>query len=323
MVALKAVDCFLIDGGTTNTRVWLRRGAQVEGPERLAVGVRDTALDGVNTRLKRELAGAFDRLAAGAVRPALAVAAGMITSPLGLIEVPHRSAPAGAADLAAGAVEREFSEFPGLRWLLLPGVRSGPIDYDAASVVDVDIIRGEETELMGALHCGRLRPPLLYIHVGSHTKAIRVDSQGRISAGLSTLGGELLDAIASHTILASAVRGSVPAEAAPELLSDGARHARRHGLNRALFLVRLLEQRRSWSSAQLHGFLLGACIETDLAAIVPAAENLNIAISAPDAALPFWQALLAEHRLSAVALGSADREACFLAGLQHIFSFRE
>ncbi len=316
------MDCFLVDGGTTNTRVWLRRGQSLHGPERLAVGVRDTAVDGSNGRLKRELAAGFARLAAGDRLPPLAVAAGMITSPLGLMEVPHCQAPAGAAELAAGAAETEFPEFGGLRWLLLPGVRSGPREYDQASVAEADIIRGEETELMGALASGRVSAPLLYIHVGSHTKAIRVDSAGRITQGVSTLGGELLDVVSNHTILASGVRGASSEAVSLQLLLEGAGHARRYGLTRALFLVRLLELRLQWSPAQLNGFLLGACIETDLAAILPAAGTLDVAVSAHDAALPAWRALLAEHGLAAMALGSADREACFLAGIQHILSYR-
>ncbi len=325
MCAVSAgVDCFLIDGGTTNTRVWLRRGGSVCGPERLAVGVRDTAVEGTNRKLKQELAAAFARLAGGAMPP-LAVAAGMITSPLGLAAVPHCPAPAGAAELAAGAAEAEFAEFPGLRWLLLPGVRSGPREYDAESVAQTDIIRGEETELMGAMVQVRVRPPLLYIHVGSHTKAIRVDAEGRITGGVSTLGGELLDAVRKHTILASAVEGAPADEVALDLLASGAEHARRFGLTRTLFLVRVLEQRGQWSPTQLSGFLLGACMETDLAAILPQGANpagASVAVSAPDAALPAWKALLALRGLGAVTLGTADREACFLAGIQHILSLR-
>lgn len=320
------MDCFLIDGGTTNTRVWLRRGESLRGPERLAVGVRDTAVEGSNRRLKQELAAAFARLSGSAAMPRLAVAAGMITSPLGLMAVPHCPAPAGAAELAAGAAETEFAEFHGLRWLLLPGVRSGPRDYDGDSVVEVDIIRGEETELMGAMAQKRVRPPLVYIHVGSHTKAIRVDSEERITGGVSTLGGELLDAVRRHTILASAVEGAQAGEVALDLLASGAEHARRFGLTRALFTVRLLEQGKRYTPAQLNGFLLGAFIETDLAAIVPQESDLagaNIAVSAPDAALPAWKALLALRGLGAVTLGTTDREACFLAGIQHILSYRE
>ena len=47
-------------------------------------------------------------------------------------------------------------------------------------------------------------------------------------------------------------------------------------------------------------------------------EHVSVAISAPDAALPPWLALLAERGLQAAAVGSARREECFLAGLQRI-----
>lgn len=335
------MDCFLIDGGTTNTRVWMRRGGELRGPQRLAAGVRDTAVEGNNQKLKRELAGAFGRLAGDGPMPQVAVAAGMITSPLGLMEVPHCQAPTGARELAAGAREVDFAEFPGIRWLLLPGVRSGALEYDLQSVAGVDIIRGEETEVVGALASAVVQPPLLYIHAGSHTKAIRVDGEGRITGGVSTLAGELRDAVRRHTILSSAVAGAEQPEVSLELLEAGAEHARRDGLTRALFLVRLLEQRRAWQPEQLDSFLLGALIEMDLAAIMgrlpqetpgtfhhawgsqEPSVTVTTLVSAPDAALSAWTALLARRGVQAIALGSAAREACFLAGIQHILSFRE
>jgi 2-keto-3-deoxy-galactonokinase len=40
-------DCLIcVDTGTTNTRVWLLRGAEVLATARVGVGVRDTAREG-------------------------------------------------------------------------------------------------------------------------------------------------------------------------------------------------------------------------------------------------------------------------------------
>ena len=135
--------------------------------------------------------------------------------------------------------------------------------------------------------------------------------------------------------------GADQPEVSLELLEAGAEHARRDGLTRALFLVRLLEQRRAWQPEQLDSFLLGALIEIDLAAIMgrlpqetpgtfhhawgsqEPSVTVNTLVSAPDAALSAWTALLARRGVQAIALGSAAREACFLAGIQHILSFRE
>ena len=323
-------NAYFVDGGTTNTRVWLKAGERLFGPERLAVGVRETAVEGSTHRLKRELAAAFARLDQRAVIASpgarLAVAAGMITSPLGLAEVPHCQAPARAADLAAAAIGAEFPEFPGIRWLLLPGVRSGPREYDAVTAAEVDVVRGEETELMGALALGRVQPPLVFIHAGSHAKAIRVDADGSIVGGITTLGGELLDAVRRHTILAEAVSGAGRTELSLELLRAGAEHARRSGLSRALFLVRVLHLSRRYTPEQIDGFLLGAVVETDLAAIAgPYAgtgEKRRWVVSAPDALLPAWKLLMAERGIHPVVLGSADREACFLAGAEAIARLR-
>lgn len=314
------MDCFLIDGGTTNTRVWLRRGAKIIGPERLAVGVRDTAITGNNSRLKATLAEAFRHLA-GTTPPQLAVAAGMITSPLGLTEVPHAQAPAGARELAAAAAEEHFPEFAGIRFLLIPGVRSGPRQYSVASVENVDIIRGEETEIIGAIALGRVTPPLLFIHIGSHTKAITVAGDGRITGGASTLGGEVFDAVGSHTILASAIRGAGD-KVSRKMLIKGAESTEFLGLTRALFLVRLLEQGRRWSPEELRSYLLGAVIRSDLQGILPD-EIQPVVLSGPDAALPAWAILLDHYAQPSVKLNSRGRETAFLAGIQQILSLRE
>ncbi|HZF40577.1 MAG TPA: 2-dehydro-3-deoxygalactonokinase, partial [Blastocatellia bacterium] len=94
-----------VDAGTTNTRVWLTAGDRVIARARAGVGVRDTARDGSSERLRDALRELINKVRddvrdqgfaqSSECAPECVIAAGMITSPLGLAEVPHVSTPAG------------------------------------------------------------------------------------------------------------------------------------------------------------------------------------------------------------------------------------
>src|SRR5215510_13518442 len=92
-----------IDTGTTNTRVWLVCGDRIMARASAMVGVRDTARDGSPERLHATLRDLIAEVIAHSEgrEVAFVAAAGMITSALGLIDVPHITAPAGSAELAA------------------------------------------------------------------------------------------------------------------------------------------------------------------------------------------------------------------------------
>ena len=91
----------IIDGGTTNLRVTLLSDERkpLDAITRDG-GVRHTAVDGNNGRLKAALAECIDQLLArnglGAGDVKRCVAYGMITSDMGLLEIPHVPAPASA-----------------------------------------------------------------------------------------------------------------------------------------------------------------------------------------------------------------------------------
>ena len=104
-----------VDGGTTNTRCILwdenrRRIAQENRP----VGVRNTAIDGNNERLKQAVKECLECLTrdngVGWDRIHRIIASGMITSDVGLVVVPHLTAPAGLAELAEATVAIQMPE---------------------------------------------------------------------------------------------------------------------------------------------------------------------------------------------------------------------
>src|SRR4030095_15122976 len=94
---------FAVDSGTTNSRVWLMRDREVLAKRRVSVGVRNTAIDGNNRALVngiRETIFELTRESDLDGQPQIVIAAGMITSNLGLHEVKHVQAPAGLSELA-------------------------------------------------------------------------------------------------------------------------------------------------------------------------------------------------------------------------------
>ena len=95
---------FAVDSGTTNSRVWLIRDRKVLAKKRVSVGVRNTAIDGNNRALVKGIRETIFELTSKSdakERPEIVIAAGMITSNLGLHEVRHVQAPAGLSELAS------------------------------------------------------------------------------------------------------------------------------------------------------------------------------------------------------------------------------
>src|SRR5438128_3280658 len=87
-----------VDGGTTNTRARLFLGARPASFAARAVGVRDVAIGGRREPLERAVAECVAEVLAGSEAAGsleLIVASGMLTSSLGLSEVPHVLAPVG------------------------------------------------------------------------------------------------------------------------------------------------------------------------------------------------------------------------------------
>ena len=276
-----------IDTGTTNTRVWLTEGARVIAQARASVGVRDTARDGSPARLHETLRDLIAEVRAGQATPTALIAAGMITSPLGLAEVPHVAAPAALQDLIAGTQRHSFPQITDLPVLLVPGVRSGPLQCDAATIGAADVMRGEETLCVGLHALGLLPPTSTLLNLGSHWKLIRLDEHARIAASVTSLSGELIHTTQTQTILASAVPPGKPETVDEAWLQAGMNEARQAGVARALFCVRLLEQRAATAPAQRMAFLLGVYLASDLDGMRSSSSVCVMrAISSLAAALP-------------------------------------
>ncbi len=315
---MNALAVILIDGGTTHTRAWAVQGGRVLAHARVQVGAKDTARDGSTERLRGAVRDLVGEVIAGApgFDPVLIGAAGMITSPQGLLDLPHVEAPAGAAELAAGSRQQVLPAIASVPIVFIPGVRSGPAQVDGGNVLDADFMRGEEVLALGLHEApGPLTGGGILLNVGSHWKAIAVDPSGRISGSVSTLSGELIHAVQAQTILSSALPAGRPEALDPVWIAAGAAAALRSGLSRALYGVRLLEQRSTCNSAERQAFLTGAVIAADCPALIPPGRSHKVVISGAPAMAEAWAAVLRRDGIEATLIDDATTESAFRAGV--------
>lgn len=251
-----------IDGGTTNTRVTLVRDGEALDTVRIPLGAR-AGIDGTEP-LKREIRNAIGALLekhslleSEILR---VLASGMITSEFGLCTLPHLPTPAGIRALHEAMQETSIEEITSIPFVFLRGVK-----HDGSDPMDADMMRGEETELMGLWEAEDT--DALYVLPGSHSKLIEVDREGRIRAFCTMLTGEMIASLSQYTILKDAVDLRV-SELDEERLTDGYRYAHRAGLNAALFKVRILKNRLGASPVQTYSFFLGAILAAEIDAII-------------------------------------------------------
>lgn len=259
-------DYICIDGGTTNTRLRLVQSRRVTYTLRLEIGVRMGGEDPAGYRecLKNAIETLLRENAVQSGQIHRILASGMITSELGLYALPHLPAPAGIQELHDSAVEVLLPELSSIPFVFLRGVRK-----NGTCMEESDVMRGEETELMGILqpHSGNA-----YVLPGSHTKVIYTDEQGRITDFFTTLTGEMIDSLSSHTILKNSV-DLKNGQLLEDRLLAGYAFCRKEGLNKALFKVRIADTLFSQSPAARYSFFLGAVLCGDITAILNAASR--------------------------------------------------
>jgi 2-dehydro-3-deoxygalactonokinase len=320
---MRELCAIFVDAGTTNTRIWLVSGREVIARSSEMVGVRDTARDGSSERLRKTLRNLITEVSshpgARECNPSFVAAAGMITSSLGLTEVPHIVAPAGIDELASNIRRYEFPDVTTLPVLLVPGVRTGPQHVDLGTLETADLMRGEETMCVGLLEMDVAPQPCTVINLGSHWKVIRIDPAGRIAGSITTLAGEMIHTTQTQTILASAVPHTRPDHLDPGWIEAGISEQRRSGLARALFCVRLLEQGRPSSPEERLAFLIGAFIASDLDALIQRRLIASpVIITGVEAIASAWRRALEQVAINARVISGEELERASLAGLRAI-----
>ena len=242
----------VIDCGTTNTRVYIvDETGKILGQSAGKVGVRDVAVAGENSILKTGLRQVFfAALAESHLQESdieLAIASGMITSEVGLIELVHNVAPCGLGELAANVevVREEAVTALPVPVVFVRGVKNRPgNDAALADLRYLDFMRGEETQMLGLLALKRPELPVNIVMLGSHTKMIHIDGEGRILGSMTSISGEIYESL-STTLIAKSLR-AVSGEPSvrhtrEEILNAAEQSVRCAGFLRTLLMSRFMQ----------------------------------------------------------------------------------
>ncbi len=182
-----------IDWGTSSARAYRFDGAgRLLGSRKAPLGVKQVR----NGRFDLALA---QLLGDWSAEPVPLIACGMIGSRQGWMEAPYVDCPASLAALADRVVQTRVE-----RLTIVPGVAT----VDAAGMPDV--MRGEETQLLGAVNAGE--HAVLAVLPGTHSKWARVD-HGRVVDFTTFMTGEIYSVLIEHSMLGRLAEGSPDAPA--------------------------------------------------------------------------------------------------------------
>lgn len=237
----------VLDTGTTNTRAYILDGEEVVARAYAAVGVRDTAITGSSDKLKKGIVRCIGEAAekAGIMVGELesVVASGMIVSEMGLIDIPHLEAPVDIGQLVDNAVIlQDLSIFPiDIPVVFIPGVRNESNLQEMEDLERLDFMKGEETQVFGALASLKKDGPINVIFFSSHTKVISVDAAGKITGSITSLSGQLYEAIRKQTFIGKSIEDEVKDFYDENIVEHAFAAVRKFGLLRALVMPRFME----------------------------------------------------------------------------------
>lgn len=237
-----------LDWGTTSFRAYRidADGAVVE--RRMAPrGILQVEGGAFEAALNEEIG---DWLAAAPDIPVLA--SGMITSRQGWLEAPYVGCPAGADGLAAGLVHHDTTGGRTIRFV--PGI--SVIGADGVP----DVIRGEETQVVGALQDPAASA--LMVLPGTHSKWVVVEA-GRITAFATFMTGEVFGVMKAHSILGRLMAGDAFDS---EAFARGLQYAGDggSGLLKRLFSARTLALFDRLPNEAVASYLSGLLIGTEI-----------------------------------------------------------
>jgi len=237
------------DWGTSNFRLRLVKDGEVVAELSTDEGIDQLAGSGPGT-FKERFAARVVRLSAEVLRDLSglpAVISGMASSSIGWRQLPYATVPF-ALD---GSDARWEQVAP--KTYLVSGVAS-----------DDDIIRGEETELLGAARLLGLGDDATLVLPGTHAKHIRI-AKGQMVGFRTFMTGELFDVLTRHSILRHTAEPgrTEPCSAFAEGVAAGASEP----FAAAIFQARTRSSLGGRSAASNGAFLSGVLIGAELAAL--------------------------------------------------------
>jgi 2-dehydro-3-deoxygalactonokinase len=242
VTAVNGVEWIAVDWGTSNLRAWAMRRDAVLAAATSDEGMGQLARDGFEPALLRLIE---PWLGAGVTR---VVACGMVGSRQGWHEAPYRAVPCTPLD--AGAVAHVPTLDPRLQVLIAPGL---------CQTAPADVIRGEETQIAGALALAPGFDGVLCLP-GTHSKWAQIRA-GEVVGFQTFMTGEMFALLSEHSVLRHGMAGDGWDDAAFDAgVSDALSRPER--LAAQLFSLRaeglLTGLAPAAARARLSGLLIGA-----------------------------------------------------------------
>ncbi|MDP3195840.1 2-dehydro-3-deoxygalactonokinase [Tabrizicola sp.] len=285
-----------VDWGTSNLRAWAIAGdGQV-----LAEAVSDEGMG----KLSRE---GFEPALLRLIGPWLAgkapvVACGMVGSRQGWCEAPYRTVPCTPLDIA-GQVMAPTTD-PRLRVSIAPGLKQ---------TSPADVMRGEETQIAGAL---RLLPGYdgVLCLPGTHSKWVHI-SAGEVVSFQTFMTGEMFALLSEASVLRHGMQGEGWNDAAFDAaVSDALSRPERLGAR--LFSLRAEGLIAGLSPQAARARLSGLLIGTELAAAKPYWLGQRVTLIGAEKLSAAYARALELQGIEAHRLNATD---CTLAGLASLF----
>lgn len=271
----------ILDTGTTNSKIWIDENNEIKRLKKIPIGVNDVAAGESRDRFKEKLRKSVEEalneeeIELGEIKKA--VAYGMITSGLGLVDIPHLIAPAGREKLAEGAKLIEISDFLPFPVLFIPGVKNKIKNSNISNLEKSDSMRGEETQVVGLMDLLDLSGPAVIINLSSHTKAIGINEKGEITCGVTTPSGQIFSTITENTLLSSSIpknRGEMNKKAIMEAYGQ----VREYGFLRALMLIWFMDIHFNSAPEDRLWFLEGAIAGSDIYGLKKSSKLLPLSL---------------------------------------------
>jgi 2-dehydro-3-deoxygalactonokinase len=281
-----------VDWGTSNLRAWaMGREGQVLGEAEADEGMAKLARDGFEPALLRLIGPWLSS------HPPV-VACGMVGSRQGWCEAPYRVVP--CAPLDAEGLVRAPTRDPRLSVRIAPGLKQ---------TNPADVMRGEETQIAGAL---RLVPGYegVLCLPGTHSKWVQI-SAGEVVSFQTFMTGEMFALLSEASVLRHGMQGAGWDDAAFDAgVSDALSRPDRIGAR--LFALRAEGLIAGLSPDAARARLSGLLIGTELAGAKPYWLGQRVTLIGADKLSRLYARALSVQGIEAKSLSARD---CTLAGL--------
>lgn len=258
---MKTPDFIAVDWGSTAFRAW---AMGLDG----AVFDSRSGQDGLKSVVDGDFAGVVARACGDWMAQAPDVPfvfCGMVGSRTGWVEAPYAECPVAPRDLAGQAVPLTIS---GHRGVILPGACT------RTAAGDVDVMRGEEVQLLGLAELHGLDDALVCIP-GTHSKWARL-SGGALVGFRTFVTGELFQLLRNQSLVGALADGDA---FDPEAFQRGLARGAADPLSNAVFSARANTLGGTLKPAGVSSYLSGALIGAEIAAqdIAPGQEVILLA----------------------------------------------